>query len=453
MKKYLRTFGAIALAVIMVMAMSIPAFAADADMSGKDGVIGNFTQPDTPTVQGSAVLLYKEITAFNKEASTVKAPTITYNYTIAPGTAGALVKDAGGATLHAGGDPVQVAVKAGLTGATISGSADGTNFTSGKIELTPSITLTTADAGAKNTFKLKADFSGVSWTGAGVYRYVITETTTAAQKNAAGIADGTSTETRYLDVYVKDGATAGTYEVYGYVCFQTLGDIDGTQSASVTKAAKTEGFVADNGGSAGTTALTADQYYTFNVTVSKTLTGDQANKNHQFPFNVDFTNASVTAVIGLDQTTVTGGGITAPLPTPAAVSSLDVTGLKMADGASVKYIGVPVGVTAATTVAVYEKNDVTGTIYKSSYKIDGGTEAGAKSISWETTGDANKSNTATISNITAGADDDVAHTIAFTNALELISPTGLVLRFAPYALMLAAGVVLLLIFRRRREED
>ena len=52
--------------------------------------------------------------------------------------------------------------------------------------------------------------------------------------------------------------------------------------------------------------------------------------------------------------------------------------------------------------------------------------------------------------------DADAGTVTFTNTLLQISPTGLVLRFAPYALMLIGGVVLLVIamkHRKNREEE
>jgi len=188
----------------------------------------------------------------------------------------------------------------------------------------------------------------------------------------------------------------------------------------------------------------ADKYHTFNLTVSKTLVGDQAMNGHKFPFNVDFTNDSVTASILLKQETVAGGGITANLPAAAGVSGLDVTDLGLANGASVKYIGIPVGVGEVTSVEVYENNDVTGTVYKSSYKVDDGEASEAKSLSWE--GDASKSD---VARLEAGITDD-AHTIAFTNTLEVISPTGVVLRFGPYALMLAGGLALLILAMRRR---
>ena len=453
MKKNLKKLGALVIAVAMIAALGTTAFAAPEDLTGTDGVIGAFTSPDTPTAQDNAVLLYKEITAYNKDASTVNAPVMEYTYTIAPGSAGKSVKDAGGTSLHATGSAVEVQTKAGIAGATISGSVDGgTTFTAGKLSLTNSVALTTADDGAANKFPLKVDFSGVTWPGAGVYRYVITETTAAGAKTAAGITEGGIAETLYMDVYVKDAATAGQYEIYGYVCFKANNDIDGTNTSSLKAAEKTEGFTTgDSDGSGSVDAdEQADKYYTFNVEVNKTLVGDNANNSHQFPFNVDFTNDSVTANILLKQETTTGGGITATVPTASGVSSLDVTGLKLANGAKVKYIGIPVGVSAATTVAVYENNDVTGTVYKSSYKIDDGDASTAKSLTW--TGAGSKSDTATLSTITADTDDDVSHIIAFTNTLEQISPTGVVLRVAPYVIILAAGIALFVISRRRRND-
>ena len=449
MKKILKKIGALALAGVMVMGLGVTAFGAD--MNNKAGVIGEFQRPDTPAKQENTVLLYKEITAYNKDASTVNAPAMEYSYAIAPGSAGKTVKDAGGTNLHATGTAVEIQTKAGLTGATIAGSVNGTTFTSGKLTLTNSVQLTTADDGASNKFPLKVDFSGVTWTGAGVYRYVITESTADGAKAAAGITDGGIAEKLYLDVYVKDAATAGQYEIYGYVCFKADNDIDGTSDASVKAAEKTEGFVTGDSDGSGSVDNDeqADKYYTFNLTVSKTLVGDQAMNSHQFPFNVDFTNESVTANILLKQETVTGGGITANLPAAGGVSGLDVADLKLANGASVKYIGIPVGVTSATTAAVFERNDVTGTIYKSSYTVDGGTASEAKSLTWETANDANKSDVANLPTITANADDNTSHTIAFTNTRELISPTGLALRFAPYILMFAAGIVIFVLGRRR----
>ena len=51
---------------------------------------------------------------------------------------------------------------------------------------------------------------------------------------------------------------------------------------------------------------------------------------------------------------------------------------------------------------------------------------------------------------TANADDDNDYTVAITNTLLTISPTGVTLRVAPYVLMLGAGLLLVFFSRRRR---
>jgi hypothetical protein len=50
----------------------------------------------------------------------------------------------------------------------------------------------------------------------------------------------------------------------------------------------------------------------------------------------------------------------------------------------------------------------------------------------------------------ADEDDDNAYAVAVTNRLLTISPTGVSLRVAPYALMLCAGLLLVFFSRRRK---
>ena len=65
------------------------------------------------------------------------------------------------------------------------------------------------------------------------------------------------------------------------------------------------------------------------------------------------------------------------------------------------------------------------------------------------------SRTSAYSNTAASAADKNA-AIQFTNKLAVISPTGYVSRFAPYALILIGGIVLLIIAKKHKkhsEED
>ena len=450
--KKLTKLTALLLAILMV-ALTGAAYATSTDGDlANDGVVGDFTTADTPNFEGATVIMYKEITAYNPETCEVNAPTVTYSYTIGAGAADKDIYDA--KTAHDPEANAHVKTKAGVGSPTISGSVDGTTWTSGELALTPSVQLNASSTGEKNTFKLKVDFSSIDFvtagSGAGVYRYVITESCTT--KAAAGIKDGDISETRYMDVYVDGEGT-----VYGYVCFQNNNSIDARDDATtdtVTQAAKTEGFVATTaGGTDGATTQSADAYYTFNFEVSKEVENDAyaVSTKHKFPFNITLANTSVTAAV-LPIMTITEDATATQADLSAGAIAQTWTP-KIADGGVISYVGIPCG----TTVTIYETNDVTGVIY-ASVSENADTDAAAKNI--ETGVNSNNAvincGAQALAAATENHTDADAGTVTFTNTLLQISPTGLVLRFAPYALMLIGGVVLLVIamkHRKNREEE
>ncbi|MBQ2468244.1 MAG: hypothetical protein II503_01045, partial [Clostridia bacterium] len=55
--------------------------------------------------------------------------------------------------------------------------------------------------------------------------------------------------------------------------------------------------------------------------------------------------------------------------------------------------------------------------------------------------------------LTLANGDNSASRIEITTTLDAISPTGVIVRFAPFAIILLAGVALFVIARRRRVED
>ena len=464
--KNIKKLSALVLALVMVLAMSTTAFAATnlGDGSGTDGVgeDGVFTSKDTPTsITDKTLRLEKEIKVYNLDEATIKAPTISYTYSIAPATvaSGTTVTDSDkSGAIHDTGVTVTVPVKAGVGTPVIASS--------GVVAWAATEDVNAGTDGVKNVKDISIDFSSVVFTGPGVYRYEITEALTSGYAyNTSGVTETTApapgAHKRFVDVYVRpaSGYTDGTHntdwDIYGFTCFYNNESI--TEANKTTAAVKTTGFV--DGTTNGSTSFLADQYYTFNVTISKVVVNDSYGAaTVNFPFTVLFTNATVSAG------TIVTNGATAPTGTDFTHNtSVDLTtgNLKgvatLKSGQQIKYVGIPNG----TSVEVYETNVATGVTYKVDTSVDAGTATTDNAVSWgnapasavaQTTKAAYESTKATITT-TAGSDDDTAHSVAITNTLLTISPTGVTLRIAPYALMLATGMFLLLVSRHRRKDE
>ena len=458
MKQTLKKIGALIVAVAVVMSLSSTLFAAGEDVTLNDGEVGGYTAVDSPETQAKKVKIAKEITAYNVDEAVVNAPTITYTYSIAGDSSGYTVTDE--TTDHASGVAI---TKATLTGITTNVSMMGT--AANEISWTTDETLNTSKTGEVNLKYLTIDFSSVVFTEPGVYRYVLTENLksgfTYDNTGVTQTTDTTAGNTRYLDVYVRraDGFTDGTlatdWDIYGYVCMYDNEDIDPTNDTTTKGAVKTNGFVAaTNDG----TEIKADSYYTFNVTVSKTLTGDAYSASHKFPIQVDYTNAKVTQNVKLiaEIDTSVASKVADYAHNAVAASSLDGL-VKISDGGAVKYIGIPCG----TQVDVYETNDVIGTIYRTTVTVDG-TAGTAKDITSTSTpggfvaysAQDYNSNLGTITT-TANQNDDATglHTVEIDNVLQLISPTGIIIRSAPYILLFGAAAALFVVSRRWKKKE
>lgn len=401
----LKKLGTLVIAIIMTMTVGL-AFATSPDMDGEAGRIGEFdstaTPAESPTLVGDSVIIYKELTAFNPSASKINAPTISYAYSIATGSKDKKITDAAG---------VEVLTYAGVGQPTITST----------VAWSPADELDASAGGTVNRKPITIDFTGITFPRAGVYRYEITETITDAAYTAAGVVNGGISNKRYLDVYVKDDG------IYGYVLMDA--DNDGVTDNT----AKTEGFVA-------TDSQTADQYHTFNLTISKTVANDayiQTN-GHQFPFTVTFTNATVTGAVKPIITTTAPA--TLAQADAAAIASFAATNPKIGHNGSVVYTGIPMG----TSVTIVEQNDVAGTTYAVTTT---GADTNIETAEAVTSGNST-TGTIAVNAQTAGSEAD--KTVAVTNDMKIISPTGVVLRVAPYILMLAAGIALLVIGLKRR---
>lgn len=320
-----------------------------------------------------------------------KVPGVTFAYTIKPGAA---VEAADG----------KLAVLAGLGTPTV-GTAAFTNSD------TDSVTVSEGQASVKKSVQI--DFSSVTFPEPGVYRYILTETAS----NLAYITDD-STADRTVDVYVED--SDGKLSVTGYVMYE----------GAVTAAPGTDGTGAGETKSSGYTN-TAVQY---DLTLSKTVAGNQGSKDKYFLFTV-----TVTGIAG-DQYTVDLTGADATVAENAAtkadyvgktnpdvVSSGTAAQFYLQHGQSIVIRGLPKG--AAYTITETAED------YTASYKVD--------------TVDAVESASCTSGEGGVTADT----TVAFTNTRVGTVPTGILLTVIPGVVIVAVAAVGLVLFGRKKREE
>ena len=460
MKKQIKRIGALVLTGVLALGMSVSALAADTTLGSEvAGVAG--ARDDSATAQTNSVLILKELKLYNTTGGNIYLPTVGYDYTIASATvanegteAGAKITDNSNPTHHVGyvysGDSDALnttSASVDFSASTIAGyTADGTAAT---------ITQPTAAANAGTAYYggFSVAFDPAKFDHAGIFRYAITEAEDATNTLAkAGVVHQDTTasgynNTRFLDVYVRRAVDADTavekaagYVIYGYVLFT------GTKDESITyndESMKTNGFVDAKGG---------DEYNTYNLVVTKTITGTLADTSHKFPFQVVFKSPNQTAAT-IHYTAING------LPTSATTATVsksetttigklaDDSTLKLSNNGNVTFYGLPAGVTAT----VQENND-TFDVYTAKATIT------AKTAQTYTENQIGAGQNATIipgldNATTTEAVGSADTTTAWTNDMAIVSPTGVALRFAPYAVILAAGLALLFVRRRRRADD
>ena len=433
MRKALRNIGAVAFAGLMSCAMGTAALADPIVLH--NGEAGGYTTADTPNIDDNRVVkIVKEIVAYNPIDVGVFAPEFDYVYTVSPATiaAGTTVTDA--PTDHGSNTAVTVPVHSGVTtGLKVgTGSAGTAVGATGTLSLTNTLTLDASHNGTTNRLAMPLDFSDVTFTEYGVYRYQIAETLGGDATYAGlGIVDGNS-NTRYLDVYVD-----GEGGIYGYVCL--------SENGSVTPStAKTDGFVDG----------AQDKYYTYDLTISKDVVGDShAEANNAFPYTVIFDKHGLNGTFKISESVESGStGIspTAGQPTWSGVA-------KVKEGGDITYHGIPCG----ATVDIYETNDVTGVTYTATTEVNGTTvstdnnvvSAATPATAVAQTTRANSQSTKQTIASTLGTPVSDTQTYKVTNRLVQVSPTGIALRYAPYALTLAAGGALFAILFAKRRKD
>lgn len=446
MKKRTKKLASILTALAMLTSLSAAVWADTAIGSGSAT-----TDQDTSNV----LTIPKSINVTNPENIKVYSPAITYSYTIAPATvpAGTTVTDSNG---HVG------TVRQGIAGAVTLANNGDLTFASTEV------TANTADDEITGNITLTFDPTNAALVqqGPGIYRYKITDVTTDETLHSAGIERSTDYDAvRYLDVYVirvVDAQTgAESLKIAGYALFNGNvlypdGDQTSAADASVdSNTTKSSGYVSGSEppkqgdpdtGSDGATLT--DTYDTYNVEITKKVTGDMGDKNHAFSFaytvNNNGTNASYYA--GKDKNANGNVAVTASTETSFTGTLKD---------SETFYIQ---GLSPNATFAVAEKNN-TNDSYTLTVKGDNDAavndDAATPAVISGTPinpGSAIKTELINVSTydtatdyhgVSAVVDKDV---LTFTNNLDAVSPTGVIIRSLPYvAMVVIAGAMLVAI--------
>lgn len=360
-------------------------------------------------------------TQFNKYLvvdSDTNIPAISFNFTVAPGTAVAATSSTP-AVLAGVGTPSIATV----------------TFTDGQATSTTAPSDLTLASGKKFAVQTATvDFSRVTFTEPGVYRYVITEQETARAKAVTydTQAQTAGSKVRYLDVYVIDDENDGdALTVSSYVMHETT-DVVPNADSDRKADDKSSSYV--------------NEIATKDLEFGKEVTGNQGSKDKYFKFTLNITNAQASTTYSIDQTDSVYD--TSPIKTDATKYDQDdlsnPTSFKtdnagaatvtfyLQDGQYIKIPGLPEGYGYTLTEDAED--------YASTASISGEISRDGTAYSANTTG----------SNVTA----DVK--AGFTNERQGIIPTGVLLTIAPFAiglLLFGALAVFLIARKKRRSED
>lgn len=312
--------------------------------------------------------------------------------------------------------------KAAVNGVTIKG---GVHADQVKINDTPATTDDKIDfvAGEKAvegkiTKTVSFDFSDVDFPEPGIYRYKVTETFEDASENP-DIVNGTNL-VRYVDVTVKNEMQNDTPT--GNLVIGSYQILDSDAELQYDAEAKEYSY---KGVTAKSTGYEDATYTTYDLTLDKVVKGDMGNKGKEFNFTIEFTggDAGEKFSYGGQEYTFDDQG------------KVPVTDIMLADATTAITIsGLPSDVRykVIENVPQSEGYETTATVNEASVDVTEGENA-------QTVAEQQKSKD----------QDDVV----VTNTRNAVSPTGIVMDVAPYALLVVIAAAGCFVFLRKRRED
>ena len=315
-------------------------------------------------------------------------PDVTFSYSMRRGTAvqatdsniEILVSETGGGTIGT------AEFSNADTTNTIAGlptDEDHSNPTTGKKYVQKSVSIT---------------LPNTSFTKPGVYRYEITEKTDNPLPGVTYDPDSI----RYLDVFVV-ADESDVLHVQNYVFRKAATNIglDGKYVSNPDE--KSSGYI-----------NTLTQY---DFDFSKTISGNQGDKNKRFNFTLNITGA-IPGVYPVETNDVTGN----PTSITVGANGTATGEYSLTNGSTVKVTGLNEGAVCTVTE---DEDDYTPT-----YSLDGGNAVSGNSRA-----------------VTLNSD----HSVAFTNTRNGIIPTGIIMTIAPFAIGICVfGAVFIFIICRKK---
>ena len=283
---------------------------------------------------------------------------------------------------------------------------------------TPTISDAVHKATAANVVEDKVDvtvdFSGVGFKEAGIYRYAVTEKLAGSSAAEDIVIDTASDKDGkfFLDVYVEKNGSG--FRPFSYILTSSdeapgLSTKDGADERTADYSSKIDSIT--------------NEYTTWDLTVSKKIEGAMAAND--FAFKVNISNVPADVLIAQDDNAAVAG------------SESNSFSARLGDGKSTVIKGLP---SKAAYAIQEEVEQIEG------YSVDvADSNVNAGAYNWI---DA-KHFGSEAATVMGKADINVA----FTNTLMTISPTGVVMRFAPYMMILGAGIALVMVSRRRKAEQ
>ena len=400
-------------------------------LAGEIGDDGTYTGNDTTISIGKDLVIYND--GFTKSYS----PNITYTFSISAAQVanGTTVTDNTGRS---------IAVKPGVIGAFAETEAAVT-FASQEVTESTADQNFLAEA-LRGNIEFTVDPS--QFTDPGIYRYIITDTTSdSALINAGIIRPAGYEDSKQLDVYIVRSSTPGELEVAGYV----LTDSD-TVTSITPATAKDPGFRtsittpseipvpgspaqpgsdnSDYGNSGIEGDNDFDYYVTYNIDIDKVITGNMADLTYQFPFEAEINN-------GLDGNSLTVSNYVyfGEDESQLAANNSGTATAGLANGEHL-YI---YGINPFATVTVTEANN-SGSTYNLT------TSDGANDNVAIANGEEGSATPIVVSNISRTevnhSISSTANDVTFTNDLQAGPPTGLKLAIGAFAAVgaLVAGL-------------